>query len=117
MNTVSASDSSSILNKQLIEDPSQGGGGRWENTATKAGSSLDRAEKNLVDAFSFTDEKNPKFKTLLKQLGLNAQTTLHGLQMIVQMRYDKAKQLFTSLSQILSGKHEVEQRVIDKIGR
>ena len=108
---------SSGIGAPLIDDPSASGSRRWEDSSQKVGASLDKAEQSLIEAFSFADEKDPKFKSLLKKLGLDAKTSLHGLQMIVQMRYDRAKQLFATLAQVLSGKHEAEQRVIDKIGR
>ncbi|MBX7144405.1 MAG: hypothetical protein K1X79_08150 [Oligoflexia bacterium] len=108
---------SSSTSYPLINDPNSGGDGRWEKTAQVAGSALDKAEANLLKAFSFTDEKSPGFKSFLKSLGLSAKTSLHGLQMILQLRYDRAKQALSTLSQILFSKNETEQRVIDKIGR
>ena len=101
----------------LIENPSAGGGGNWERTAVKVGSALDKAETNLLKAFSFRDEKDPGFKAFLKNIGMSANTSLQGLQLALQIRYDQAKQIFNTLSQILFAKNNTEEKVIEKIGR
>jgi hypothetical protein len=89
----------------------------WEKTAQKLGSALDSAEQNLLKAFSFADDKSAAFQNFAHQMGISGKATLSGLQMLLQIRYDKAKQAFQTLSQILFGKNDTEQRVIDKIGR
>lgn len=105
----------------LIDNPFAGSDGRWTDSAVKLGGALDSTEANLLKAFSFTDEKSAGFKAfaqkMAKQLGISGIPTLHGLQMALQIRYDRAKQAFQALSQILSGANDVAQRIIDKIGR
>ncbi|MBN8550339.1 MAG: hypothetical protein J0M12_13570 [Deltaproteobacteria bacterium] len=89
----------------------------WEKSAQKLGSALDTAEQNLLKAFSFGDDKSKAFQDFAHKMGISGNATLSGLQMLLQIRYDKAKQAFQTLSQILFGKNETEQKIIDKIGR
>jgi hypothetical protein len=99
-----------------IDNPLQGSNGRWTDSATKLGGALGSAEANLLKAFTFADEKDSGFKAFAKKMGFSG-ATLQGLQMALQIKYDKAKQAFTLLSQILAGANETAQRIIDKIGR
>lgn len=98
-------------------DPNPKRTNEWEQSATKLGTALDSAEQNLLKAFSFADDKSKAFQDFAHSMGIKGTATLSSLQMLLQIRYDKAKQAFQTLSQILFGKNDTEQKIIDKIGR
>ncbi len=104
-------------NSRALIDPNPPRDTAWEKTAQKLGSALDTAEQNLLKAFSFADDNSQAFQDFAHKMGMSGKATLSGLQLFLQIRYDKAKQAFQTLSQILFGKNETEQRIIDKIGR
>ena len=98
-------------------DPDPARDSRWEKSANKLGGALDAAEQNLLKAFSFSDEKSQAFQDFAHSMGVSGKATLSGLQMMLQIRYDRAKRAFEMLSQILFGKNNTEQKVIEKIGQ
>lgn len=104
-------------NQAALIDPNPQRDTAWEKSAQKLGSALDSAEQNLLKAFSFGDDKSQAFQDFAHKMGISGTATLSSLQMLLQIRYDKAKQAFQTLSQILFGKNDTEQKIIDKIGR
>lgn len=104
-------------NTQLLVDPNIQHNSEWERAAQKVGNALDRAEENLLKAFSFSDDNTREFQDFARKMGIKGKATLQGLQMLLQLRYDKARQALQTLSNILFGKNETEKQVIDKIGR
>lgn len=108
----------SISSPLISPDPSINN--QWSRAAAAAGSTLDSAERNMLKAFSLS-EGSAEFNEFAKKMGMkpdkDGKYSLSGLQMFLQLKYDKAKQAFQMLSQILFGRNELIQRVIDKIGR
>lgn len=108
----------SVSSPLIASDPSTNN--QWSRAAVAAGSALDSAERNMLKAFSLS-EGSAEFNSFAKKMGMkpdkDGKYSLSGLQMFLQLKYDKAKQAFQTLSQILFGRNDVIQRIIDKIGR
>lgn len=105
------------VSNSLLVDPNIQRNSEWEKAASKVGAALDSAEENLLKAFSFADDNSKEFQDFAHKMGVKGKATLQGLQMVLQLRYDKAKQALQALSNILFGKNETERGVIEKIGR